>query len=205
MFLKQCDGTEFGWPGSAGLKKASLLSSSPNTSHLVGHRLDFDTSLDFRTALTFQKYCHRHGIVLLIWQDTILFTTTVTYGGGGGGEMGGKGGWFAFLLSSLFFFFCNTVIHCNHSLNKLGSHRDQMSKPGFDSNSPMLAFGCAISLFPGSQFFFFFFNDKGIELSWLSLCIQFNYLQYSHFAMEDPRRGQEYVTPSLLFMLVGRK
>lgn len=105
MFLKQCDGTEFGWPGSVGLKKASLLSSSPNTSHLVGHRLDFDTSLAFRTALTFQKYCHRHGIVPLIWQDTILFTTTVTYGGGGGGEMGGKGGWFAFLLSSLFFFF----------------------------------------------------------------------------------------------------
>lgn len=143
-FLKQHDHTD-----SVGLDKASLLSFTPNTSYLESHRLDFDRSLGLKIAFTFQKSCCRHGIEPLIWQDIVLFTSTVTYGGGGGGEMGGKGGRFASLHSSLSLFF-NTVMHCNHSLNKLGSHGAQMSKPGFDSNSPTLAFACAIGLFVSS-------------------------------------------------------
>jgi len=51
--------------------------------------------------------------------------------------------------SALTLFF-NTVIHCNPSLNKLGNHRGQMSKPGFDCDSPTLAFACAVGLFKGS-------------------------------------------------------
>lgn len=53
---------------------------------------------------------------------------------------------------SLFF---NIVIHCNPSLNKLGKLRGQMSKPGFDCNSPTLVFGCAIVLFMGSPLLIF--------------------------------------------------
>lgn len=86
------------------IEKASFLSSTPNTSCLIGHRLDFDTSLGFRTAYVFQKCCHRHGIELLIWQDMVPFTSTVTYGGGGGEEMRLKGGCFASLLSLLSLF-----------------------------------------------------------------------------------------------------
>lgn len=119
------------------------------TAYLAGHRLDFDTSSGFRTASAFQKCCCRHGIEPLIWHDIILFTSTVTYGGGGGGEMGGKSDRFASLLSSRNLFF-DTVIHCNPSLNKLGSHRGQMSKPGFGCNSPTLAFRWAIGLLMGS-------------------------------------------------------
>lgn len=103
-FLKQHYCTVFGQPDSIRLEKASLLNSSPNTSYLLGHKLDFDTSLGFRTPFAFQKCGRRHGIEPLIWQKVILFISTVTYGDGGGGEMGGKGGCFASLLSSLSLF-----------------------------------------------------------------------------------------------------